>query len=151
VKLIEDPKDPAIARKTTLLLGGILKLCSELLPNSYSAKVQLLPGLFSSASKFGVQDRFVATAAVYQMDSLNKTLYRSLPSSTPQRTAIEEEQRGQRQVELKMKLNLTIDDRHFSNLIVDTGVSDHDVILIRSAKYFRSCTQKTMQNGTGTL
>lgn len=129
MKLIEDNKDPAITRKTTLLIGGILKLCSELLPNTYSAKLQLLPGLFTSASKFvkegkeGTdQARCVATAAVYQMDSLNKTLHRSLPSSTPQRTAVEEEQRGQRQKELKMKLNLTIDDRHFSNLIVETGV-----------------------------
>ena len=124
VRLIEDPKDPTITRKTTLLLGEVLKLCSELLPNTYSAKLQLLPGLFSSASKFGLQERFIATAAVYQIDSLNKTLHRSLPSSTPQRAAIEEEKRGQRQVELKMKLNLTLDDRHFSNLIVDTGVSD---------------------------
>lgn len=71
---------------------------------------------------FGLDGRFQASAAVYQIDSLNRTLHRSLATNTPQRVAMEEEKRGQRQVELKLKLNMTIDDRHFSNLIVDTGV-----------------------------
>ncbi|KAI5778923.1 Rapamycin-insensitive companion of mTOR, N-term-domain-containing protein [Geopyxis carbonaria] len=122
IVLVEDNSDPTIVRKATLLLGEVLKLASQLLPSTYSARLQLLPDLFSSASKFGIHGRFLASAAVYQIDSLNRTLHRSLPSNTPQRAAVEEEKRGQRQVELKMKLNMTIDDRHFSNLIVDTGV-----------------------------
>lgn len=122
ISIVEDNNDPTIVRKTTLLLGEVLKLASQLLPSNYSARMQLLPGLFSSASKFGLDGRFSASAAVYQIDSLNRTLHRSLSASTPHRIALEEEKRGQRQVELKLKLNMTIDDRHFSNLIVDTGV-----------------------------
>lgn len=123
IYVVEDNSDPTIVRKTTLLLGEVLKLASRLLPSNYSARMQLLPNLFSSASRFGLDGRFSASAAVYQIDSLNRTLHRSLAPNTPQRAALEEEKRGQRQVELKLKLNMTIDDRHFSNLIVDTGVS----------------------------
>ncbi|KAF8539718.1 Rapamycin-insensitive companion of mTOR, N-term-domain-containing protein [Trichophaea hybrida] len=122
INVVEDNSDPTIVRKTTLLLGEVLKLASRLLPSNYSARMQLLPNLFSSASRFGLDGRFSASAAVYQIDSLNRTLHRSLAPNTPQRAALEEEKRGQRQVELKLKLNMTIDDRHFSNLIVDTGV-----------------------------
>ena len=120
--VVEDNSDPTIVRKTTLLLGEVLKLASRLLPSNYSAKMQLLPNLFSSAARFGLDGRYLASAAVYQIDSLNRTLHRSLAPNTPQRAALEDEKRGQRQVELKLKLNMTIDDRHFSNLIVDTGV-----------------------------
>ena len=121
---MESDSDPPIVRKATLLLGEVLKLASRLLPSNYSARMQLLPNLFHSASKFGLDGRFSASAAVYQIDSLNRTLHRSLPSSRPQLSVsgLDEEQRGQRQVELKMKLNMTIDDRRFSDLIVDTGV-----------------------------
>jgi hypothetical protein len=121
----EENCDPTIVRKTTLLLGEVLKLASRLLPNNYSARKQLLPNLFSSAAKFGLDGRFPASAAVYQIDTLTRTLHRSISATTPHRLALEEEKRGQRQVELKLKLNMTIDDRHFSNLIVDTGVSLH--------------------------
>jgi rapamycin-insensitive companion of mTOR len=120
--VVEDNSDPTVVRKTTLLLGEILKLASRLLPSNYSARMQLLPNLFSSAAKFGLDGRFTASAAVYQIDTLNRTLHRSLVPSTQTRSALEDEKRGQRQIELKMKLNMTIDDRHFSNLIVDTGV-----------------------------
>lgn len=120
--LVEDNSDLAIVRKTTLLLGEVLKLASRLLPNEHSARLQLLPDLFSAAAKFGVDGRFLASSAVYQIDSLNRTLHRSL-SQQHQRTSAEDEKRGQRQVEqVKLKLNMAIDDRHFSNLIVDTGV-----------------------------
>lgn len=122
--LVEDPRDAAIVRKTTLLLGEILKLASRLLPSTYSASLQLLPELFMSASKFGVPNRFVASSAVYQIDSLNRTLHRSLATAqAPQPQRVDDEKRGQRQVEqAKLKIYMSIDDRHFSNLIVDSGV-----------------------------
>lgn len=121
--LVEDTSDPAIVRKTTLLLGEVLKLASRLLPSTYSSHQQLLPGLFQSAAKFGFGGRFAASSAVYQIDSLNRTLHRSLANQTAQRTSIDDEKRGQRQVEqVKLKINMTIDDKHFSNLIVESGV-----------------------------
>jgi rapamycin-insensitive companion of mTOR len=122
--LVEDNSDPAIVRKTTLLLGEVLKLASRLLPSTYSAHQQLLPDLFQSAAKFGIDGRFAASSAVYQIDSLNRTLHRSLATQTAQRTSLDEEKRGQRQVELKLKINMTIDEKHFSQLIVESGVQN---------------------------
>ena len=123
---MEDNSDPAIVRKTTLLLGEVLKLASRLLPTTYNAKIQLLPELFLSASRFG-DDRFAASSAVYQIDTLNRTLQRSLPSNAaPQRLSLDDERRGQRQVEqVKIKLTQQIDETHFRTLLMDCGVCPH--------------------------
>lgn len=121
--LVEDNSDPAIVRKTTLLLGEVLKLASRLLPSTFSAQMQLLPDLFQSATKFGVEGRFAASSAVYQIDSLNRTLHRSLANQTAQHASVDDEKRGQRQVEqVKLKINMTIDEKHFSQLILESGV-----------------------------
>lgn len=87
--------------------------------------MQLLPELFSTAARIGFDDRFTASSAVYQIDSLNRTLYRSLPSAvnSTQRSVLEDGKREQRQKELMQKLNMTLDNQHFGNLIVETGVS----------------------------
>jgi len=121
--LVEDTSDSAIVRKTTLLLGEVLKLASRLLPNTYNIKIQLLPELFCSAARFGI-DRFAASSAVYQIDSLNRTLHRSLPTTAaPQRLSLDDERRGQRQVEqVKIKLNMQVDETHFRGLLMDCGV-----------------------------
>ena len=120
---MEDNTDLAIVRKTTLLLGEVLKLASRLLPTTYNVKIQLLPELFSSASRFGV-DRFAASSAIYQIDSLNRTLHRSL-TTTPQRLSLDDDRRGQRQVEqVKIKLNMQIDETHFRTLLMDCGVGN---------------------------
>ncbi|KAF8466401.1 Rapamycin-insensitive companion of mTOR, N-term-domain-containing protein [Kalaharituber pfeilii] len=121
--LVEDNSDPAIVRKTTLLLGEVLKLASRLLPTTYNLKIQLLPELFKSASRFGL-DRFSASSAVYQIDSINRTLARSLSStSTPQRLSLDDDRRGQRQAEqVKAKLTMQIDEAHFRSLLMECGV-----------------------------
>jgi len=129
--LVEDNTDPAIVRKTTLLLGEVLKLASRLLPTTYNVKIQLLPELFSSASRFGV-DRFAASSAIYQIDSLNRTLHRSLTTTAaPQRLSLDDDRRGQRQVEqVKIKLNMQIDETHFRTLLMDCGVGHTSLLLI---------------------
>ena len=72
-----DVLDAAQKRKTTLLLGQILKMSSQLLPNEWSAKLQILPDLFMAATHFGSEERFSAVSIAYQVDSVNRTLYRS--------------------------------------------------------------------------
>ena len=73
----EDPLSEVLKRKTTLVLGEVLKMSNELLPNAWSAPLQVLPNLLRSATKFDNQERFVATGTIYQIDSVNRTLYRS--------------------------------------------------------------------------
>lgn len=41
----------------------------------------MLPELFAAASHFGAEERHVATGTLYQIDSVNRTLYRSAPST----------------------------------------------------------------------
>ncbi|KAH7038586.1 Rapamycin-insensitive companion of mTOR, N-term-domain-containing protein [Macrophomina phaseolina] len=67
----EDSLNLTLKRKTTLLLGEVLKMANELLPPSWSAELQVLPDLLRSAAKFGADDRFIATGTIYQVDSFH--------------------------------------------------------------------------------
>jgi rapamycin-insensitive companion of mTOR len=118
--------DAIIVRKSTLLVGELLKLSDKLLPRDMNAKIQMLPSLFRCASQFEGISRKTAIAAVYQIDSLNRTLHRAktLDQDPQTRVMNEEEKRGQRQVEqVKLKMNMQIDEPHFRSLILDSQVS----------------------------
>lgn len=73
--------DETMKRKSTLLLGEVLRLASRLLPVSWSSELQFLPELFSAAVQFEGKDHFVATSLVYQISSVSRTLFRSAPSA----------------------------------------------------------------------
>ncbi|KAK4956073.1 hypothetical protein LTR28_005988, partial [Elasticomyces elasticus] len=78
----QDAPNLSVKRKTTLLVGEVLRMANHLLPQQWSAELQVLPHLFNSASSFGQEDRFEALATIYQVDSVNRTLYRLGSSST---------------------------------------------------------------------
>ncbi|KZF22739.1 putative cytosolic regulator pianissimo [Xylona heveae TC161] len=125
--VLEDTSDPVLRRKTTLLLGEILKLANNVLPSKWSGKIQTLPGLFSLSSKFDARNRFVATNAVYQVDSVNRTLYRSGPAnglSNLYADVLEDDsQLASRQVEQgKSKLGVQMDEAQFRTLLLETQV-----------------------------
>ncbi|CAN8096852.1 unnamed protein product [Discula destructiva] len=79
--LARNAEDETMKRKSTLLLGEVLRLSSRLLPISWSSDLQFLPDLFSAAVKFETKDHFVATGLIYQISSVSRTLYRSAPSA----------------------------------------------------------------------
>ncbi|KAL3474843.1 Rapamycin-insensitive companion of mTOR, N-term-domain-containing protein [Aspergillus californicus] len=76
--LIEDEEDQSLRRKATLLLTEVLKLAHHSLPQSVSAKLQVLPHLISPAITFDVENHDVSTSTIYQIESINRTLARSL-------------------------------------------------------------------------
>jgi rapamycin-insensitive companion of mTOR len=78
----KDAENQPLVRKTTLLIGEVLKLANALLPSSWSCDLQLLPELFVAASHFGDEERNHATSIVYQIDSVTRTLYRSAQSGS---------------------------------------------------------------------
>lgn len=80
LQVIKD-SDKLMKRKSTLLIGEVLKLANKILPSSWSYDIQLLPELFAAASKFGDEGRYAATGTVYQIDSVSRILYRSAPSA----------------------------------------------------------------------
>ncbi|PSN67157.1 hypothetical protein BS50DRAFT_573900 [Corynespora cassiicola Philippines] len=121
----EDPLTLPLKRKTTLLLGEVLKMANELLPPSWSAELQVLPQLLRSAAKFDTEDRFVAIGTIYQVDSVNRTLYRSGPGSqlTNKANATNDSTTSTRQADpSKVQAAMQIDEGQFRMMMVDTQV-----------------------------
>jgi len=121
----EDPLTLPLKRKTTLLLGEILKMANELLPSSWSAELQVLPQLLQSASKFTAESRFVAIGTIYQVDSVNRTLYRSGNSTlyTSKTNAPKESGTVNRQTDQsKAQAAMLVDEPTFRLMMIDTQV-----------------------------
>ncbi|RFU77456.1 cytosolic regulator pianissimo [Trichoderma arundinaceum] len=125
LQVARSENDTMLKRKTTLLIGEALKLAARLLPPSWSAEIQLLPELFSAAAKFGDHQSYIASSIVYQMSSINRTLYRSAPadslagimpsSDSMNDLALLDDQR-------KAGSAVAFDDATFRQLLIDTGV-----------------------------
>lgn len=121
----EEPLTLPLKRKTTLLLGEVLKMANELLPSSWSSQLQVLPQLLNSAAKFTTEERFVAIGTIYQVDSVNRTLYRSGPASThtnPTVTPAAGASKDQQPDQSKAQVAMQMDEPTFRNLMVDTQV-----------------------------
>ncbi|KAK2612195.1 hypothetical protein QQS21_001771 [Conoideocrella luteorostrata] len=126
LQIAQTEEDPMLKRKSTLLIGEVLKLASRLLPPSWSAELQLLPELFSAAAEFGNEDHFVASGIVYQISSVSRTLYRSAPSESmagalPSSNSMRILGRLDDQPKLS-NATIAFDDATFRQLLIDTGV-----------------------------
>lgn len=125
LRIAQTEEDTMLKRKTTLLIGEVLKLAARLLPPSWSAELQLLPELFTAATQFKANNQSIASGIVYQISSVSRTLYRSAPSESiasglPPSDSMNdlvplEEQR-------KASAAATFDDASFRQLLIDTGV-----------------------------
>ncbi len=139
LQVAQEPDNPGLKRKSTLLIGEVLKLSSRLLPPSWSSDLQLLPELFLAATRFKDEDHFIATGVVYQISSVSRTLYRSspstwtpgaFPSSTSMDLSLLDDQP-------KTSTSISFDETTFRQLVVESGVLgssnfskwDWDVIL----------------------
>lgn len=69
--------DLSLRRKATLLLTEVLKLAHHSLPQTVSAKLQVLPHLIPPAIKYDVENHDVSTSTIFQIESINRTLVRS--------------------------------------------------------------------------
>lgn len=126
LQVIKDAESPSLKRKTTLLIGEVLKLANKLLPTSWSCELQLLPGLFAAASHFGDHERYHATSTVYQIDSVTRTLYRSAPSTitTPIKLATNSSTENLVRFDEgpKNNPNQAFDEATFRQMLLDTQV-----------------------------
>jgi rapamycin-insensitive companion of mTOR len=116
-----------LRRQTSLLIAEVLRMASDLLPPSWSQSLQAMPDLLSAATAFSHDERFHALATVYQVDSLNRTLYRSFstqPSTTSQTTPIagEDSAAARARATSKTQVNATMDQAQFKLKMTDTGV-----------------------------
>lgn len=121
LQVTREADNSTLKRKTTLLIGEVLKLANDLLPSSWSAELQLLPELFAAASHFGNDERYDAAGTVYQISSVSRTLYRStaaantLSTSSNNALAVLEEQP-------KNSQTISFDETTFRQLLVETQV-----------------------------
>ncbi|RAL62236.1 hypothetical protein DID88_004807 [Monilinia fructigena] len=123
LEVTRDTDNSVLKRKTTLLIGEVLKLASQLLPSSWSAELQLLPGLFAAAAHFGSDERFVATSTVYSISSVSRTLYRSAPSiSTTLSTNHSHDNLSSLGDQPKNNPNVSFDETTFRQLLVESQV-----------------------------
>lgn len=118
-----DAPSQALRRKTSLLIAEVLRMASDLLPSSWSQGLQSMPALFDTATKFSTEERFHALSTVYQVDSINRTLYRSI--SGQGNTAAVSEDSGsaaRARATSKSQVNATMDETLFRQKMLDTGV-----------------------------
>ncbi len=124
LQVTRDADNSMLKRKTTLLIGEVLKLASALLPSSWSSELQLLPELFSAAAHFGSEERFDATGTVYQISSVSRTLYRSATATAGTLTSSINSSDNLANIEEQPKINpnLTLDETTFRQMLVETQV-----------------------------
>ncbi|KAK5169742.1 uncharacterized protein LTR77_005720 [Saxophila tyrrhenica] len=121
-----DSPTQGLKRQTTLLIAEVLRMSSELLPTNWSQGLQAMPGLLDAATRFGQEERFQALATVYQVDSINRTLYRSLngQASTTQTPPPfgDDGSTARARATSKTQVNATMDAALFKQKMTDTGV-----------------------------
>ncbi|KAF9885702.1 hypothetical protein FE257_012684 [Aspergillus nanangensis] len=124
--LIEDETDLSLRRKATLLLTEILKLAHHSLPQNISAKLQVLPHLLPSAIKFDVENHDISTSTIYQIESINRTLARSIGnvSTSAGRYSVDVDISASLLTgdQGKDKLSPVMDETQFRNAILETNV-----------------------------
>lgn len=113
-------------RKATLLLSEILKFTNYSLPAAMSAGLQVMPGLLDLATKPESEEGSSNAGMIYQIDSVNRTLNRSGPSTKSQSTTnsrVHEATTSNRTNESpNSKLNVEMDELQFRALMLDTQV-----------------------------
>ncbi|KAI0392305.1 Rapamycin-insensitive companion of mTOR, N-term-domain-containing protein [Xylariaceae sp. FL0594] len=125
LEVAQHADEPILRRKTTLLIGESLKLASRILPPSWSSELQLLPELFSAATKFNDEMHFDATGIVYQISSVSRTLQRSSASGYTVNSLSYHsttDLAGSLEDAHKHNHSSNTDDATFRQLLVDSGV-----------------------------
>ncbi|KAI5204722.1 hypothetical protein E4T39_03433 [Aureobasidium subglaciale] len=118
-----DAPNLALKRKTTLLIGEVLKLANQLLPSEWSAELQVLPDLFHQATAFGQDERSQAVATVYQVDSVNRTLYRSIGGGPGVKSTRADEFEPIKSAEQpKVQMSANMDEAQFRGLLTECQV-----------------------------
>jgi rapamycin-insensitive companion of mTOR len=111
-----------LRKKTSLLLAKVLKMAGDLLPSAWSAELQVMPGLFSSAIDFHTEGRVQATATVYEVDRVNRTLYRSVAGQASQIQTKEDGSAARTRAASKSQVEASMDEAQFRQKMLDTGV-----------------------------
>ncbi|KAL8924438.1 MAG: hypothetical protein Q9208_004046 [Pyrenodesmia sp. 3 TL-2023] len=128
--IIQDESESALQRKAALLQGEVLELTNRLLPQTFSAKFQVVPKLVDPVGFLPADSSLTPISMTYQIDSVSRTLqrsqgdvkhvYLSMKRSTPQHTA------APRSIDsTRPKVDVDMDELRFRAAIVETQVLNH--------------------------
>jgi hypothetical protein len=119
-----DALTPILKRKASLLIGEVLKMANELLPESWASKLQVMPDLLTAGIQFSVEQRFISIGTLYQVDSVNRTLFRSEPSlAHPTRAnSVSNIISARKAEQTKVQQNMQMDEAQFRAMMLDSGV-----------------------------
>ena len=126
VNVSETETDITVKRKSVLLLGEVLTLANRILPGMLAYQLQVLPHLFQYSTVMGSEERFIASSAIYQIDGINRTLFRTgqaaLDTSVSSWGA--QPSASQRRLSESMRHVLTtdIEDGQFRQALIETQV-----------------------------
>lgn len=116
----------ALRRKATLLLTEVLKFSSHCLPASISSELQALPDLVTRLHKLPAEARAVNASIIYQIESINRTLNRSGPS-----TGLTSKQNASGEISVglqtgdRSKYSSSMDAEQFRQAMLDTQIPNH--------------------------
>lgn len=126
VKLLGENLEPLLRRKVMLLLGEVLKMGSQLLPDTYNIPSQLLPDVFSSAADFRTDARSWASNTIYQIDIVTRTLQRSGPGATAppinMSSGLDVQDRTRQLEQSKLRIGVQIDEGQFRSWLLESQV-----------------------------
>lgn len=123
LRLTEETDNEPLERKSTLVIGEVLKLASRLLPPSWSTELQLLPELFASAANMKNDSHGVATGVIYQISRVSRTLFLSSPSGfAPSAVSGHSLELGSIEEQPRSNASANYDEASFRQLVLDSGV-----------------------------
>ena len=103
-----------------------MKLANHSLPSTISADLQILPKLLAAAAKGDEENFSTTTGTVYQIDSINRTLYRSGLASRAEEASTtsgwETSNTPKPSESGSTKLSVEMDDLQFRSLLLETQV-----------------------------
>jgi hypothetical protein len=123
LRLTRETDNEPLERKSTLVIGEVLKLASRLLPPSWSTELQLLPELFAAAANLSDEGHNVATGVIYQISRVSRTLFLSSPSTfTPSTVSNHNMDMGPLEEQPRSNASTNYDEASFRQLVLDSGV-----------------------------
>ncbi|KAL8813559.1 MAG: hypothetical protein Q9223_004887 [Gallowayella weberi] len=126
----EEEAESALRRKATLLHGEMLNMANRLLPQRFSANLQVLPMLLEGVGSKAANTSLSQTSMTYQIDSVSRTLHRSQAASTHTFDAITRPKQQSIGTSrgfdsTRQQADYDMDEIKFRAAVVDTQILNH--------------------------
>lgn len=113
VQVLKDDSDMGNTRRVTLLIGELVCISSEILPQRLLRQFISLPSLLGTST----DDSGMTSNAIFQIDKISRTIYKAHNTKPADETTKDPVPR-----EVKVKMGAQMDDASFRQLMMDTQV-----------------------------